>query len=57
MNDSSAPLLHSRDARGVHTLTLNRPASFNTLGTRGILALQALPVQAFIDKRKPQWPA
>ena len=26
------PVLHARDERGVHTLTLNRPASFNTLG-------------------------
>ena len=41
MNDSSAPLLHSRDARGVHTLTLNRPASLNTLGEDMLAALQA----------------
>jgi enoyl-CoA hydratase/carnithine racemase len=40
MNESS-PLIHSRDARGVHTLTLNRPASFNTLGEDMLAALQA----------------
>ncbi len=40
MNESS-PLLHSRDARGVHTLTLNRPASFNTLGEDMLADLQA----------------
>jgi enoyl-CoA hydratase/carnithine racemase len=36
-----APLLHDRDARGVHTLTLNDPAAFNTLGERMLAALQA----------------
>ncbi|MDP1740751.1 MAG: enoyl-CoA hydratase [Polaromonas sp.] len=41
MNDFSAPLLHSRDARGVYTLTLNRPASFNTLSEDMLAALQA----------------
>ena len=41
MDDSSTPLLHDRDARGVHTLTLNRPASFNTLGEDMLAALQA----------------
>ncbi|WP_370869760.1 enoyl-CoA hydratase [Polaromonas sp.] len=41
INDFSAPLLHSRDARGVYTLTLNRPASFNTLSEDMLAALQA----------------
>ncbi len=40
MNETS-PLLHSRDVRGVHTFTLNRPASFNTLGEDMLAALQA----------------
>ena len=35
------PLLHAYDARGVHTLTLSRPASFNTLGEDTLTALQA----------------
>lgn len=35
------PLLHAHDARGVHTLTLNRPASFNTLGEDMLAALQS----------------
>ena len=37
----SSPLLLSCDARGVHTLTLNRPASFNTLGEDMLDALQS----------------
>ena len=37
----SSPLLLSCDARGVHTLTLNHPASFNTLGEDMLDALQA----------------
>ena len=40
MNDSSAPVLHTRDARGVHWLTLNRPAIFNTLSEEMLAALQ-----------------
>ena len=43
MNPSSANpdiLLHERDARGVHRLTLNSPASFNTLGEAMLEALQ-----------------
>ena len=35
------PVLHTRDARGVHTLTLNRAASFNTLGEAMLAALQS----------------
>jgi enoyl-CoA hydratase/carnithine racemase len=39
---SSPPpvLLHERDARGVHRLTLNSPLSFNTLGEDMLQALQ-----------------
>ncbi len=45
MNDSNssqtqAALLHERDARGVHRLTLNNPASFNTLSESMLTALQ-----------------
>jgi enoyl-CoA hydratase/carnithine racemase len=35
------PLLESRDARGVVTLTLNRPASFNALSEELLAALQS----------------
>ena len=38
--DLAAPVLHSHDRRGVHTLTLNRPASFNTLSEDVLVALQ-----------------
>ncbi|MDP2441800.1 MAG: enoyl-CoA hydratase [Polaromonas sp.] len=41
MNDSSAPMLHTRDDRGVNWLTLNRPAAFNTLSEEMLAALQA----------------
>ena len=34
-------LLHSRDARGVHWLTLNRPSAFNSLGETMLVALHA----------------
>jgi enoyl-CoA hydratase/carnithine racemase len=34
-------LLHHRDHRGVHTLTLNDPAAFNVLGETMLTALQA----------------
>jgi enoyl-CoA hydratase/carnithine racemase len=36
-----APLLLARDARGVVTLTMNRPASFNALSEEMIAALQS----------------
>ncbi len=36
----NAILLHERDARGVHTLTLNTPQSFNVLGEAMLAALQ-----------------
>ena len=35
------PLRHSRDARGVHTLTLNRASTFNALSDDMLAALQA----------------
>eukprot|EP01136_Pigoraptor_vietnamica_P013015 Opistho-1_new@4114 len=36
-----AVLLHARDARGVHTLTLNNPRGFNVLSEAMLAALQA----------------
>lgn len=36
-----APLIEHRDERGVVTLTMNRPASFNALGEEMLAALQA----------------
>ena len=44
MTDSPAnlpPLEHVRDERGVHYLTLNRPATFNALSEEMLAALQA----------------
>jgi enoyl-CoA hydratase/carnithine racemase len=41
MNDVSAPVLHTRDERGVNWLTLNRPAGFNTLSEEVVAGLQA----------------
>ena len=38
---SSAPLLHTRDERGVNWLTLNRADSFNALSQEMLTALQA----------------
>lgn len=38
--DTEAILLHSRDARGVHVLTLNRPSAFNCLSEAMLSALQ-----------------
>lgn len=38
-------LLHERDARGVHRLTLNSPSTFNTLGEAMLAALQNAFVQ------------
>ena len=35
-----SPVLHTYDARGVHTLQLNRPESFNVLGEDMLSALQ-----------------
>jgi enoyl-CoA hydratase/carnithine racemase len=41
MTESTAPLLESRDVRGVVTLTMNRPATFNALSEEMLDALQA----------------
>lgn len=41
MTGSTAPVLETRDARGVVTLTMNRPATFNALGEEMLGALQA----------------
>jgi enoyl-CoA hydratase/carnithine racemase len=38
--DLSPPVLHTQDGRGVHTLTLNRAATFNTLSEEVLAALQ-----------------
>lgn len=40
LNPEGSELLHTRDARGVHTLTLNTPASFNVLSETMLAALQ-----------------
>jgi len=40
LNPEGSVLLHTRDARGVHTLTLNTPSSFNVLGEAMLAALQ-----------------
>lgn len=41
MSESDVPmLLHTRDARGVHTLTLNAPRRFNVLSEAMLAALQ-----------------
>lgn len=42
-------LLHTRDARGVHTLTLNAPRSFNVLSEAMLAALQAALDQIAAD--------
>ncbi|MDB5964456.1 MAG: enoyl-CoA hydratase [Polaromonas sp.] len=39
--DCESSLVHDRDARGVHTLTLSSPATFNALGEAMLAALQA----------------
>lgn len=41
VSPNTAPLRHTRDARGVHTLTLDAPASFNVLSEAMLDALQA----------------
>ena len=39
-SELSAPVLHTCDERGVHSLVLNRPATFNALGEDMLAALQ-----------------
>ena len=41
MSTSDSPVLNTRDARGVVTLTLNRPQAFNSLSESLLTALQA----------------
>jgi enoyl-CoA hydratase/carnithine racemase len=41
MPSMTGAVIHSRDERGVHRITLNRPDSFNTLGEEMLAALQA----------------
>lgn len=41
LSGPDGPLRHTRDPRGVHTLTLDAPASFNVLGEAMLAALQA----------------
>ena len=40
MSSMTDVVLHSRDERGVHRITLNRPEGFNTLGEEMLAALQ-----------------
>lgn len=40
LSPQDSPLRHARDARGVHTLTLDAPASFNALSEAMLAALQ-----------------
>jgi enoyl-CoA hydratase/carnithine racemase len=40
LSPAGSELLHVRDARGVHTLTLNTPATFNALSEAMLTALQ-----------------
>lgn len=46
---AETPLLHARDARGVHTLTLNTPKRFNVLGEAMLDALEAALDQVRAD--------
>ena len=47
--DQSPPVLHSQDARGVHTLVLNRPATFNALSEDMLASLQAALDEIVLD--------
>ena len=40
--ESDAHVLHERDARGVHTLTLNQPRAFNVLGMAELARMQRI---------------
>jgi enoyl-CoA hydratase/carnithine racemase len=48
LSASDAGVLHRRDARGVHTLTLNDPASFNTL-SEAVMGLVQQALQRIAD--------
>lgn len=45
----ASPLLHTRDERGVHTLTLATPAAFNVLSEAMLAALQAALAEVASD--------
>ena len=47
--EGDGPLLHDRDARGVHVLTLNTPARFNVLGEPMLAALESALEQVRAD--------
>ncbi len=47
--EHQGPLLHARDVRGVHTLTLNTPKRFNVLGEAMLGALEAALEQVRAD--------
>jgi len=44
-------ILHTRDARGVHRITLNRPAAFNTLSESMLARLRALLAEIAADEQ------
>ena len=48
--DVSPPVLHTRDGRGVHSLVLNRPATFNALSEDMLAALQTALDAIAIDE-------
>ena len=50
-----ACLLHTRDERGVHTLTLNTPRSFNVLSEAMLAALQAPSTRWRATRRRGWW--
>ena len=49
LENTEAVLLHTADARGVHTLTLNTPRSFNVLSAAMLNALQTALAQIAAD--------
>jgi enoyl-CoA hydratase/carnithine racemase len=51
LENTESILLHTADARGVHTLTLNTPRSFNVLSQAMLSALQAELEQIAADPR------
>lgn len=50
-NTEEAILLHTRDARGVHTLTLNTPKAFNALSSEMLEALSSKLTEIANDER------
>ncbi len=51
LENTESILLHTTDARGVHTLTLNTPRSFNVLSEAMLAALQAALDQIAADSQ------